>query len=489
MIVLLHPRTIRRVRNRRFPLSVLSLAAMLEGRESYEIVDANLDPDPIATIGRIAQSARIEILAVSVMPGPQMVEAIRLSKAFRERCPGVPIVWGGYFPSLYPEATLNCSYVDYVVRGQGEDTFVELIAALRNGSELKTVRGLSYRDAFGLVVNAPDRAIQSPGEFPRLPYHRLPRAQDYIQPTFLGKRTAVHHASYGCPYRCKFCGVPELVQGRQKCETPERTASVLAHLQLEFAIDSVQFYDNNFFLQESHTMAIAQQIEPLGLKWWCEGRVDAVLRYSDETMLLLKRAGCQMIFFGAESGSDEVLQQMHKQLTRTQILQLAERIRRFDIVPEFSFVIGNPHEPDRDLRQTMQFIRQIKRLNPASEIIIQHYVPTPHPDGMYGEVDAQMHFPRSPDEWASPRWYNFTVRKDPALPWLPRETQLLIDWFEVVMECRWPTAQDVTTSRWARTALKWLSAWRYATGVYWWPIELQLAQQWMRPRKPKVESV
>src|SRR5262249_25453687 len=152
----------------------------------------------------------------------------------------------------------------------------------------------------------------------------------------------------------------------------------------KYAIDSVQFYDNNFFLRESDAARLADLIEPLNLKWWCEARIDILLRYSDETMRALRRSGCEMIFFGAESGSDHVLREMHKQLTADQILQMAERIRTFGITPEFSFVIGNPHEPDRDLRDTMAFIRRIKQLNPQSEIIIQHYSPTPHPDGMYG---------------------------------------------------------------------------------------------------------
>ncbi len=199
MIVLLHPRTIRRARNRRFPLSVLSLAAILEGREDYQIIDGNIDGDPVATIASIARSSPIELLAVSVMPGPQMVAAIAHCKAFRTQFPNVPIVWGGYFPSLYPDTALNAPYVDYLIRGQGEDTFTEFLAALRNRSSLQNIAGLSFKDAFGLVVHTPDRTIKAPGEFPNLPYHRLRDAQKYIQPTFLGKRTAVHHSSYGCP--------------------------------------------------------------------------------------------------------------------------------------------------------------------------------------------------------------------------------------------------------------------------------------------------
>ena len=100
MIILLHPRTTK-PKNRRFPLSVLSLAAVMEGKEDYVIIDGNVDPDPQQTLDRVMRETPAELLAVSVMPGPQMVAALPLCRKFREDYPEVPIVWGGYFPSLY----------------------------------------------------------------------------------------------------------------------------------------------------------------------------------------------------------------------------------------------------------------------------------------------------------------------------------------------------------------------------------------------------
>jgi radical SAM superfamily enzyme YgiQ (UPF0313 family) len=299
----------------------------------------------------------------------------------------------------------------------------------------------------------------------------------------------VHQASIGCPYRCNFCGVVPIYQGRQKTEMPERTTAVLAGLKEQFGIDAVQFYDNNFFLNESHTADLAERLIPLGLRWWSEGRVDAVLRYSDATLDLLRRAGSAMIFFGAESGSDWVLGQMNKGITTEQTLELAARIRPFGIVPEFSFVVGNPQSPGRDTQDTIRFIRRIKKINPSAEIIVQHYIPTPHPDGMYGEIDREIQFPSSPEEWATERWYNFTVRQDPHLAWLPGAIKRRIDNFELVVNSRWPTVQDVHLPRWGRTMLKALSTWRYALGFYDWPIELRWAQRIVALRRPRLESL
>jgi radical SAM superfamily enzyme YgiQ (UPF0313 family) len=488
MIVLLHPRSTK-PKNRRFPLALLSLAAVLQGKETYAIVDGNADPHPDQTLDRLAAEHQITLLAVSVMPGPQMVAAIPLCRDFRLRHPTVPIVWGGYFASLYTDAALNAKYVDFAVRGQGEETFLELIEALRTTRRYAGIKGLSYKDDFGLHVHNAERPLRSPNDFPWLPYDSLPNAEKYVMPTFLGRRTVVHQASIGCPFRCNFCGVVPIYQGRQRTETPERTAAILAHLKKKYEIDSVQFYDNNFFLSESHTVALAEKLIPLRLQWWCEGRIDTVVRYSEETFHLLKRAGAKMIFFGAESGSDWVLKEMNKRITTEQTLELAAKIRRFGIVPEFSFVVGNPKNPERDTRETIRFIRRIKRANPDAEIIVQHYIPTPHPDGMYGHVEEKIQFPRTPEEWATERWYNFTTRHDPNVAWLPRAIKRRIDNFELVVNSRWPTIQDIQLPGWGRAMLQCLSSWRYLLGVYEFPVELQWAQRFVSLRKPRLESL
>lgn len=488
MIILLHPRSTR-PKNRRFPLAVLSLAAVLEGREEYAVVDGNADPAPLETIDRIVGRQGATLLAVSVMPGPQMKAAIPICREFRAKYPRVPIVWGGYFPSLYTDAALNAPYVDFAVRGQGEDTLLELIQALRTHRKFQGIRGLSYRDDFGLHVHNAERPLRSPNDFPWLPYEQLPNPDNYILPTFLGKRTAVHQASIGCPFRCSFCGVVPVYQARQKTEDPERTAAVLQYLQQRFHIDAVQFYDNNFFLNERHTTELAERLIPLRLRWWSEGRIDTVLRYSDETFRTLQRAGAAMIFFGAESGSDWVLEQMNKGIKAEQTLELAARIRQFGIVPEFSFVVGNPKDPERDTRETIRFIRKIKRLNPDAEIIVQHYIPTPHPDGMYGEIESKIEFPRTPEEWATERWHNFTTRHDPHVAWLPRRLKRRIDNFDLVVNSRWPTIQDIYLRGWGRTLLKTLSSWRYRTGFYGLPLELHWAQRLIALRKPRLESL
>lgn len=484
MILLFHPRSTK-PKNRRLPLSVLYLGAVLEGREEYEIIDGNTDNDPWSTIDALMQSKPIELLGVSVMPGPQLQNAVPLCRAFREKYPRVPIVWGGYFASLYTEAALNAGYVDFVVKGQGEDTFLELIQELRGARDFSRIRGLAFKDRFGLHVHTADRPLKAPDEFPWPPYHRLD-ASKYIARTFLGSRTAVHQASIGCPFRCNFCGVVP-VYDREKMESPARTFAILDHLQATYGVNAVQFYDNNFFLREDHARELAGRIGPLNLRWWCEARVDIVLGYSDDTLRKLRASGCIMIFFGVESGSDVALRNMKKQLTAEETVALARRIREFGIIPEYSLIFGNPEDAERDVAQNIAFARRIKKVNPDVEIVVQTYVPTPQRNGAYGDVEVP--FPSSPDEWITGQWYNLLIRTDPQLPWLAPNVKRRIRDFETVMNSRWPTTQDIRLPGWGRGLLKSLSSWRYALGAYGHPAELRFAQKLVRLRQPRLESL
>jgi radical SAM superfamily enzyme YgiQ (UPF0313 family) len=180
---------------------------------------------------------------------------------------------------------------------------------------------------------------------------------------------------------------------------------------------------------------------------------------------------------------------MNKDLCAEDTLALASRIRRFGIIPEFSIIFGNPKDPEGDTRDCIKFIRQLKRLNPDSEIIVEHYTPVPQRARMYGDIGDQFQFPTTPDEWATDTWQRFATQKDPQTPWLRPRTKQLIDNFELVVSSRWPTVQDIRLPNWGRLALQALSSWRYRLGVYTAPQELKWAQQFIDLRKPKTESL
>ena len=483
MIVFVNPRATR-PGNRRFPLSLMALGAALPPGETWEIVDGNRPGvDVVGDVAALVSAQAggrdpVRAIAMTVMPGPQLVNAVPQAQQLKKLVPDVPMIWGGYFASLYPEPVLNAPYIDYAVRGQGEHTFVELLDVLDGTRDPATVAGLAWRDGGAHRINR-ERKWVGPDEMNPPPYAKIP-VDDYLRPTFLGRRCGVYQASIGCPYGCSFCGVISVFGSREKVEAPERTARHLEYLVRNHGMDGVHFYDNNFFLREDHAVELCDRITPLGLSWWCEARIDAMLRFSDDTWRRLRAAGLRMVFFGAESGSDEVLRRMNKKLTVAQTLELAERARRHDIIPEFSFVLGDPDEPEAQLENTLSFIRQVKSINPSVEIITYFYTPTPQRRGTYGDVDALAGTPDTHEEWVSPEWVAWMTHENPRVPWLDERLRARVEDFQIVLKSRFPSMHDRRTRPWGRTLGRVFAARRWRDADYADPRTLRALRRWAR---------
>jgi len=484
MIILVNPRATRPA-NRRFPLSLMAIGAALPPREDWEIVDGNRPSVDVAqTISAMVESRRattdpVRAIAFTVMPGPQLANAVPLTKAIKARYPEIPTVWGGNFGSLYPEPVLRAPYVDWLVRGQGEQTFVELLDVLGGRRDPAEVAGLCFRKADGSHHLGAERRWVGPDELPPPPYHKIDVA-DYLRPTFLGRRSGVYQASIGCPYACNFCGVISVFGRREQVQKPARTAEHLGFLAREYGMDSVHFYDNNFFLNDAQAREIADQMAPLGLRWWVEARVDALLRFSDSTWRRLKRAGLTMVFCGAESGSDQVLRKMHKDITAAQILEAAARTREHGIIPEFSFVFGDPDQPEQEIENTLAFIRKLKSVNPAMELITYFYTPTPQRKDTYGSIDPLSDTPATLEGWATPEWVNWMTHVDPQLPWMSRRLKAKVENFELVLKSRFPSVHDRGTRAWGKWAGRWLAAPGWRRGEYADPTLLRLVRKLAR---------
>jgi anaerobic magnesium-protoporphyrin IX monomethyl ester cyclase len=446
MIVFVNPRATR-PKNRRFPLSVMSVGAMLPEHVSWEIVDGNKPgSDTLEEVVAHVEQQRggadpVRIVAFSVMPGPQLVSAVPIARALKARCPDVQIVWGGNFPSLYPAPVLAAPYVDWVVRGQGEHTFLDLLAVLDGTRDPHDVAGLSFREPDGSHHIGVERRWVGPDELPAPPYHKIDVA-DYLHPTILGQRSGVYQASIGCPHGCSFCGVISMFGRKERLGSPARTAEHLGWLAREHGMDSVHFYDNNFFVSEAQARDVAAHLEPLGLKWWCEARVDVLSRLSDDSWQRLARAGLTMVFCGAESGSDDVLRKMQKGTTTAQIAEVAARTRVHGIIPEFSFVFGDPQDPEREIDNTLAFIRRLKGINPAMELISYFYTPTPQRRGTYGDVDALAGTPATLEEWMQPEWLAWMTHEEPLVPWMDQRLRARVHDFVRELRSRFPSVHD-----------------------------------------------
>ncbi len=459
----------------RMPLSLMALAAALEGKFDYIPVDGNVDRRALHTITSLLRSnSSIDILAVSVMPGTQMVNAIQHCRAWRKMFPKLNIVWGGYFPSMHTESVLISEYVDYVIRGQGELAFPELIEAVRGKRPLCEVRNVSYRNGNAFTHN-PEFPIFDPNQRPALPYQRF-SMNDYAIPTFVGKRTLAHESSVGCPHRCNFCGVVDVFHSRWKAETPELTFEVVGHLKEKYRMDGLEFHDSDFFVSEKRVAELAEKLIDLNIKWWGEGRIDTLLDYSPDIWKLMERSGLKMIFFGAESGLDATLQLMDKGgVTREKTKAIAALCKQYNVQSEFSFVMGsNPTRTEEDIDATIRLMYELEEINPNSQMHPFIYTPVPFGNIYDKAVEGGLNYPKNLDEWATREWRQFTLRRNPHTPWLTKRLHKKIVNFRAVHESYFPRINDKTVPAWKLAMLKFVSAWRYKLRVYTGAYELRL---------------
>jgi anaerobic magnesium-protoporphyrin IX monomethyl ester cyclase len=501
LVLLINPRMCSRA-HVRLPLSLLTLAASLEGRYRYRIFDGNVTPDLVQDVVRVLSDEPTAIAAVSVMPGPQVAPAIEVSAAIRQARPDVAIVWGGYFPTLYPDAAINARYVDAVVRGPGEDALVELVDrwfdAPHGVGGLCGIGNVTWRQG-GDVVHNPERPLHSPNTRPPLPYDRLDRVEAYMQPTFMGRRTGVHQAAIGCRYRCTFCGVVSMFNGQTRLAPPDHLVAALERLRRSYRIDSVQFYDHNFFDRPETSLATLEALAAIQLPWWCYARADALAAFTPRMWELVRQSRLRMAYIGAEAGSNEALRRLHKGARVEQTLEVAARLRENGVTPEFSFVLGAPEDAEGDIETTLAFVRRLKRVHPTCEVILYFHSPTPQRDprtmasaslqppllARYGPDGPSL--PTTPEEWAEARWVRYVCHQD--APWLTPRLRRRVKDFARVLECRFPTVQDYRTPRWQKTVLRELARWRWATKVYGRPLELAAARRHIGLRQPQIDGL
>jgi anaerobic magnesium-protoporphyrin IX monomethyl ester cyclase len=478
----------------RFPLAIMHVGAFLEGKYPYQIFDENIDNQALEKIEVLTARGGLKYLGISVMPGPQLLRSIPISKRLKSRFPNLTIIWGGYFPSLHATTVLQSTYVDYVVRGPGHETFLELIDTLeQKGTKgLAAIRGLSYRED-GRVVHNSFREVSDPNSLPPLPYDKIDGSK-YIGKTYLGSRTGAYYSSFGCPFLCGFCAVAAIYQSRWLARSAVAIVDDLEMLKVRYGVNGMEFFDENFFTSEKRTNEFAVKMIGRDISWWGEGRPDTVLDYGDDTLEAMRRSGCKMIFFGAESASEQVLESMNKGGTQSPdtVLLLAERLRRFEIVPEFSFVFGSPgQDVDDEIDRNISFIRKIKQLNPAAEIIFYLYAPVVFEESELFQIAKEngFKFPETLDDWMTPDWQNFDLRKSPVIPWLKARHYRRIHRFERVMHGYSPTITDHKLTETKRKLLRFVSGWRYKRSIYTSPIEIRVLQRLFHYRQPELEGL
>ncbi len=482
----------------RIPNAILNIAASVNGRYEWVIVDGNRETDAYEKIRSYLQTGTFKYIGFTVMPSPQTKQAIPFSKKIKEEFPETVMIWGGYFPSSHYQVILESGYVDFVINGPGDHAFPALLDALENGQPYELIKNLVFRSGEAIIKN-PKEALIEQDELESLPYDRLDQLysiEKYLGKTYLGNKTLAYHSSIGCPFTCSFCAVVPTYEGRWKAKSAEHVYRDVKYIKDKWGADAIEFHDNNFFVSEKRAVEFARLILPEKMSWWGMARIDTMDKFSDESLALIRQAGCRMIFFGAESGNDKVLQQMDKGGTQNgaQILRFAERLKKFDIIPEYSFVLGTPAPTPEEVMQQIEFdisfIKKVKAVNPKTEIVIYTYSPVPTEGSeLFSQVMASgFSFPKTLEDWINPQWENFDKRKNPLTPWLTPEMISRIRDFETVLNGCYPTVSDIRLNQLKRKMIKTMAGIRYRMNIFRYPYEIKLMQRLWKYRQPEIQG-
>ena len=208
----------------RIPNTILQVGAAIHGRYDFVFVDGNLERDAWLKIKTYFDTGEFKYFCSTVMPGPQLQQAIPFTKQIKENYPNSTTIWGGYFASNQFKVSIEAPYVDYIVNGPGDVAFPALLDALEASrkEDIPKIKNLIFQNEDGAIIHTPKEKLLDQDSLPPLPYTFFNQFYDlnhYLVKTFLGKKTFSYHSSLGCPFTCSFCAVVPIYEGRWKAKT------------------------------------------------------------------------------------------------------------------------------------------------------------------------------------------------------------------------------------------------------------------------------
>jgi radical SAM superfamily enzyme YgiQ (UPF0313 family) len=476
-VVLYNPRSVFYT----LPLGLLAVGSALDARE-YEvrIVDGRLEADPVAAV--LEQIDGALCLGVSVLTGAPIRDALAISRAAKARRPELPVVWGGWHPSLFPVDCLDEPSVDVTVQAQGEITFGKIVGRLAqargssnvvesNGMDsLEGCPGCAYRAPDGTIRQNPPRPLADINALPALDYGLIPVERYFAQK---GVRQLDFIASYGCFWRCDFCADPFVFGRRWVGLDPERLADEVAELWRRYRFDDLNFQDETFFTYAARVEEIADALLARGLPftWAATMRADQGERLPDAVFAKLRRSGLRRVLVGVESGSQAMLDWMHKDIRLEQVIASAEKCLRHGVAAQFPFIVGFPSESEASVQATLDFAKRLRAISPAFQTPIFYFKPYPGSTITAAAVREGYTLPRTLDEWA-----DFDIY-DARGPWVSPERYRQVERFKFYQRLAW----DEPRRAWKRP-LQWLARWRCLNDVYALPVEQAVIGR-LRPRE------
>lgn len=348
------------------PLGLLSIGSYLKHYgHTVRLYDRCVDKTKLNTVLKQFSPA---VVGISVMSSRGLKDAINLSKECKNR--GLPVVWGGQLPSLQPDLVIRNDYVDIVSLGEGEETWLELLACFSGQKELSSVLGIIYKKD-GEIVRRPCRPFSDLGAFPPTDWSLIDVTK-YMQ-TYIGCQKMMYlYSSKGCPGRCAFCPNVTYHQSTHRNRPNEQVIDEIRYLNERYGLDGVYFSDEVWRTKRSDLQDFCRRMmeADLPVQWGVDLRVGL---FNEEDYRLMYQAGCRWIFFGIETGSREMQRLIHKNIPYDKIKPTIELLNEIGFTTMSSFIVGFPDETEEQLRETAQMLNEI----PIGLSPIFHFTPLP----------------------------------------------------------------------------------------------------------------
>jgi len=286
-----------------------------------------------------------------------------------------------------------------------------------------------------------------------------------------GKRQLDYISSQGCNFRCAFCSDP-FVYGRKWVGLePVRMALRLKQLWDQYRFDDVNFQDETFFTRRDRVQALADQLIESGMKitWAATMRADQGVRMPDEVWQRCKQSGLRRLLVGVESGSNEVLKRIRKDIRIEQVFEVANKMVRFKLAGHFPFIVGFPDESDADIQASLDCATRLRSMSPDFLTPIYYFKPYPGSQLVIDAVRRGLRLPQTLEGWAQ---FDY-VDGEPG-PWVSRQKFELIERFKFFHELAWKRMPR------SRRLLQRLARHRCHTNNYRFPVEM-LFTRWLVP--------
>ncbi len=441
------------------PLSSLAVGSHLAANGfKVKLVDLRVDPLEALEFGE-----DVAYMGVSAMTGYQIHSALEVCRIYREKAPGIPLVWGGWHASLLPEETMRHPLVDIVVTGQGEITALELAQAIQSGASLDSVAGILHKRG-GETVKTAERPLAGMDQITPINYGLIRMDDHFIHDPTTGVKMISYLASRGCPYRCGFCAITTVYNKRFFNVPVPQVLDELEGLVKRYGVNGIYFEDDNLFINKQRTEDVLKGMVDRGLKvrWTGLARADRIIKFEPELLKLMRDSGCIRILIGAESGSQEMLDLMDKDVDLEETIRSAQMLDDYGIEGDLSFMVGlpDPHE----WKVTLDFIMMMRKRLKHMHIKLFFY--TPYPGGRLYDIAQERGFvpPDNLEDWAKFELHKVTT------PWVSREMEQHVNLFRFYFRYGYPN-QAV---KGMKAALASLSRWRLDNKVFSLPVEYNL---------------